>query len=207
MTKKLPFRYIAISSQAVCPVAITERVQQLDRLGVDAIQIRDKETTDREKYDWFEKINCTNSLLFVNGRADFTRLFNLAGVQRGTNAISSYKIRSIIGSKKYIGYSAHNLTELRNGCADDVDFILYSPIFPTESKPGLKKTDCHGLEGLKTACRQSTVPVFALGGVGPAKIKSCLQAGAFGAAGIRALFEPPDPQKNWSIISSFLRNK
>jgi thiamine-phosphate pyrophosphorylase len=204
METDLPFRYIAISSRKVCPEPLPQRIQRLDGLGVDCIQVRDKEVSDREKYNWFKQINCFSSLLFANSRADFVHLFNLDGLQRSGKAISAGKLKIITGEKVWIGCSAHNLTDLHNACCSGADFILYSPVFPTESKPELTRADCHGLEGLKQACIESDLPVFALGGIGPDEIKPCLEAGAWGAAGIRTLFQPEDPTENWDKISKAL---
>ncbi len=201
MESDLPFRYIAISSQQVCPEPLPQRIRRLDKLGVDCIQVRDKDVSDREKYNWFKQINCSSSLLFANSRADFVHLFNLHGLQRSGEAISAWKIKKITGEKVWIGCSAHNLTDLHNAGGGGADFVLYSPVFPTQSKPELTRDDCHGLEGLKQACTESELPVFALGGIGPDEIKHCLDAGAWGAAGIRALFQPEDPTENWNKIS------
>ncbi|MGM0381080.1 MAG: thiamine phosphate synthase [bacterium] len=202
---KLPFRYLAISDHNVCPEPIPRRINRLFKLGVPAIQLRDKHISDRRKFNWLKKINTENNTLLINSRADLARLFNLQGVHRAASAISADYIRKISEGNILIGFSTHSLGEIKNASFFQPDYLTFGPIWPTPSKPGLDSFDCAGAEGLEKACRISDIPVFALGGVDVDKISTCLEAGAYGTAGIRALFQPDNPQKNWQKIKKTIK--
>jgi thiamine-phosphate pyrophosphorylase len=81
-----------------------------------------------------------------------------------------------------ISVPCHNLEDIHLASREQVDLILFSPVFEKISGAGLAQ----GLEGLHLACvaAQGT-PVFALGGVTAANAQDCVAAGAAGIAGIR----------------------
>ena len=65
------------------------------------------------------------------------------------------------------------------------DFFVFSPVFDTPSKRGILAPS--GVTGLGQALGLcGTVPVVALGGVGPENVAACFRAGAHGIAAIRA---------------------
>ena len=86
-----------------------------------------------------------------------------------------------------IGRSIHGPRPEPSPGPTDIDYSCLAPIYPPatllpgEDKPAI------GLEGLRawTACRSD---ILALGGVGPAQARACLDAGAHGIAGIRLFF-------------------
>lgn len=84
------------------------------------------------------------------------------------------------------GISCHSLEELHKAQSQAFDYAFYSPIFKTKSHPEALPI---GLELLKKACEEISIPVFALGGVNEKNEISCLNAGAFGIAGIRMFME------------------
>lgn len=80
------------------------------------------------------------------------------------------------------GKACHSIDEVRAAAGAGFDYVLLSPIFPTQTHPEATPL---GLEALKSACRAVRIPVFALGGIGPDNLADCLQAGAHGIAAIR----------------------
>ena len=81
-----------------------------------------------------------------------------------------------------ISVPCHNLEDIHLASQEQVDLILFSPVFEKISGPALAQ----GLEGLRLACvAAERIPVFALGGVTAANAEDCVAAGAAGIAGIR----------------------
>ena len=82
--------------------------------------------------------------------------------------------------------SCHGGGALYRAAAAGVDTVLLAPVFVTESHP-----DARILGHLRFAVlvRQSRLPVFALGGVGPANIGRLAPTGAAGIAGIGAIID------------------
>lgn len=190
-----PFRYLAISDRTVCPDPIPRRVRRLLKMGVPAVQLRDKTLEDRTRFEWIQSLRADSDRLLVNSRADLAALGGLAGVHRAQHALPVPVLRSVMG-EGLVGVSTHSLPEARDAEARGADYVTFGPVFPT---PG-KTRSGPGLEGLERVCRKLEIPVLALGGVDPSRVSACLEAGARGAAGIRALFAPPDPEPAWSRI-------
>jgi thiamine-phosphate pyrophosphorylase len=103
-----------------------------------------------------------------------------------------------------LSISCHTPEEVQTAARNDVDLILFGPIFgksipipgapiPDTQEPAYRTvTPPIGLDALRSACtRAGRTPVLALGGVTPANTALCLQAGAAGIASIR-LFQQPD---------------
>lgn len=100
-----------------------------------------------------------------------------------------------------VGRSCHTAAELGDARRHEADYATISPVFPTTSKPGYGPA--LGVEGLASACRalvaddvgsaQATLPVIALGGVGPGRVGPCLGAGAAGVAVMGEVMRAADP--------------
>jgi thiamine-phosphate pyrophosphorylase len=87
-------------------------------------------------------------------------------------------------ASRIISVPCHSLEEIHVACEEQVDLILFSPVFEKLSV-GFSQP-AHGLEGLHLACAAARgIPVLALGGVTIGNASDCLAAGAAGVAGIR----------------------
>jgi thiamine monophosphate synthase len=89
-----------------------------------------------------------------------------------------------------LGISCHSLAELERAVGV-CDYATLSPIFPPRSKPHDARPTV-GLEGLAQACAAVDLPVLALGGIGASRAAACLEAGAWGIAGIGAFGDPAE---------------
>lgn len=89
-----------------------------------------------------------------------------------------------------LGYSVHHLIELPAPRRHAVDYVTYSPVFPTSSKPGHPGT---GTAALRRFVEQVRVPVLALGGITPNRVASCREAGAHGVAVLSGIMQADTP--------------
>ncbi len=78
-----------------------------------------------------------------------------------------------------IGQSCHSLQDILNAEKNGVDYVTLSPIFETASKPGYAPLGLHTLED---ACKQTPIPIIALGGLDNGQVKPCQKVGANGIA-------------------------
>ncbi len=207
MSQSLPFRFMAITEQTICPEPIPDRLNRLSELGIPAVQIRDKSIHDRTRYEWFRSVKRGGTLWFMNGRIDFALLEDLDGVHRPSNGVPLQEMNQIGGNKILYGQSTHSIAEAHRAFEQGADYILFGPIYPTASKPNLGTKDIPGLAGLEAVTEQLDGPILALGGITPDRVPACLDAGAYGVAGIRILFEPEDPRPNWKQIKNSLPKK
>ena len=87
-----------------------------------------------------------------------------------------------------IGCSIHNFDEAKKREAEGADFITYSPIYLTASKPGYGPAV--GVANLARLAKQVKLPIFALGGITPARVAACMEAGAAGIAVMSGVMSP-----------------
>lgn len=198
------FRYLAISDRSVCPEPVPRRIRRLMTMGVPAVQIRDKPVDDRTRFGWIQSLAPYSDRLVINSRADMAVLGNLAGVHRARDALDGGTLRSLMEERSLLGVSTHSRNEVREARRMGADYVTFGPIFPTPSKSEQPADQRPGLDGLHRVCEEFDLPVLALGGVTPSRVNACREAGAYGAAGIRALFAPEDPAESWATIRNAL---
>lgn len=164
---------------------LLEVIRDQMHLGVDFIQIREKDLSARELFEFTltvlevrdnEMRKHRPVKILVNSRADVA----LATGADGVHLPASAPQQTLPGLLVF--RSCHSLNEIR---AAKADLVTFSPVFESRGKgPPL------GLEMLKAAC-QLGKSVYALGGVTWDNAPQCVQAGAEGVAGIR-LFQDPE---------------
>jgi thiamine-phosphate pyrophosphorylase len=90
-----------------------------------------------------------------------------------------------------IGFSTHNLDQLRAALDEPADYFAIGPVFPTASK--VNADPVVGLEGVRAAralldSRGDRRPLVAIGGITPDTAPDVFRAGAASVAMISALF-------------------
>jgi thiamine-phosphate pyrophosphorylase len=163
---------------------LLETVRDQMHLGVDYIQIREKDLSARELFEFTlavlecraENRNPLPTRILVNSRFDIA----LAAGADGVHLPASAPIQTLPGL--IVARSCHSLQEV---AVANADFVTFGPVFDS---PG--KGTPVGLEQLRRACATGK-PVYALGGVNWDNATACREAGATGIAGIR-LFQDPE---------------
>lgn len=181
----LDFKLYAITDRHSCATTpLVDVVSELLDAGVNAIQLREKDLSDTELTQFARAIAelCRNyeAKLFINTNTQIALEVGAAGVHLPANAAPVDKIKAQTTDDFYIGCSVHSLDAAQKREVEGADFVTYSPIYPTASKPGYGPAV--GVEGLAKVIENVRLPVFALGGVTPARVKECLAAGASGVA-------------------------
>ncbi|HFE46499.1 MAG TPA: thiamine phosphate synthase [Nannocystis exedens] len=91
-------------------------------------------------------------------------------------------------SRACIGRSCHGHAA---GTHDLVDYTCVAPIYPPTTAQRSRVKSAIGLAPLRDWAAQPGARIFALGGVRPGNAEKCLQAGAWGLAGIGLFFGDP----------------
>jgi thiamine-phosphate pyrophosphorylase len=163
---------------------LLEVIRDQMHLGVDYIQIREKDLSARELFEFTlavlevrnETRNYLPTKILVNSRADVALAAGAEGVHLPTQAPEGTLPGLIVAR------SCHTVQQV---AAAKADFVTFGPVFAT---PG--KGPPVGIERLRQACSVGKA-VYALGGVNWDNAGECLAAGAQGIAGIR-LFQDPE---------------
>ncbi len=90
-----------------------------------------------------------------------------------------------IAKCKWLCASVHNETELAQANRIDVDFIMLSPVLPTQSHPGAPTL---GWDRFYALTEKARSPAFALGGMDSSQLTLAREKGAQGIAAITAFW-------------------
>lgn len=99
--------------------------------------------------------------------------------------------RGVLGKAALIGVSCHSLAEAKAAKRIGADYVTFSPVFLTESKPGYGPA--LGLAAFASMAQALDLPVVALGGIGAANAASARRSGAAGIAVMGSIMRAADP--------------
>lgn len=155
------------------------------------VQIREKSLPARVLYELttraVEITRGTKTRVLVNDRVDIALAAGADGVHLTARSLPADVVREICGPEFVIGVSTHSLAEARAAQAAGADFLVFGPIFDTESKRAFGAPQ--GLDKLREVTSAlGEFPVIAIGGITQENSPSVFAAGASGIAGI-SLFE------------------
>jgi thiamine-phosphate pyrophosphorylase len=162
--------------------------------GVQAVQLRERDLPVRELLVLAQEVRAVTAPrsvpLIVNDRVDLAIALDLDGVHLRANSLPVPVARRLVGASRFVGISTHSVEEVRQANRDGADYVVFGPVFDTPSKRSFGPP--LGLEALAEACRQSAIPVFAIGGVTGARVRDVRRAGAHGVAVIGAILDRAD---------------
>jgi thiamine-phosphate pyrophosphorylase len=189
MRLNLPITY-PITSGKSTPQTISDTLRFV-RAAVEAevvlLQIREKSLPARVLYELAtraaEITRGSKTRLLVNDRADIARAAGADGVHLTSQSLPAGVVRRTFGSEFLIGVSTHSLDEARAARDGGADFVVFGPIFETESKRGFGAPQ--GLDKLRQVADELRgFPVLAIGGISLENAGACFDAGASGVAAI-----------------------
>ena len=189
----LRFRLYAITDRDLCaPRTLYDTIHDLLDVGVSAIQLREKDLNDVEYIKLADPLcrlcHTYSAQLFINSRIEIAMSIGADGIHLPGDSASVEKVMEETNRRFIIGSSVHTLAEAKQRETEGADFITYSPIYPTLSKPDYGPAV--GVEGLRKVTEEVNIPVFALGGITPERVSECLDAGAYGVAVMSGVMSP-----------------
>lgn len=160
--------------------------------GVSLVQIREKSLSARVLYSLAERAAAltggTVTRLMINDRFDIARAAGADGVQLTERSLPTSVVRQTCGEDFLIGVSTHSLETALDAQAQGADFVVFGPVFETESKRVFGPPQ--GLEKLSEVTKAlAGFPVVAIGGITRENVLECFRVGAGGMAAIRMFNE------------------
>ena len=178
-------------------------VKQAINAGCKIIQYREKNKDTKEMIKEALKIKqlCKNKAIFiVNDRVDVALAVDADGVHLGQDDMDFETARKLLGEKRIIGLTAHNVKEAIKAEKKGANYIGLSPIFETATKKDAGKA-C-GVEMITKVKNEISIPVVAIGGINKENIHSVIKAGADAAVAISAVLTQDNVKKE---VADFIR--
>jgi thiamine-phosphate pyrophosphorylase len=175
--------------------------------GVEAIQLREKDLEGKELFNLAEKARtlCARyrAAFFINDRIDVALAVDADGVQLARTSLPIETARQLLGSNRTIGASTHSLEEVREAERSGADFVLFGPVYFTPSKAAFGLPQ--GVVALQKIVENTTLPVYAIGGIKPENVEEVMATGAWGISLISAVLTAPDPRQTSAVMKKMLR--
>ena len=119
--------------------------------------------------------------VLISSRVDITLAAKAAGVNLPERDILVSDARRLL-RQRLIGRSVHSVEAAMHAQSDGADFVIFGPMWASESHPGVVPV---GVEALSRVAHALRIPALAIGGVTEERIAECHAAGAAGYAAIR----------------------
>ena len=190
--------------------AMAKFARELVKGGVRLIQYRNKMGNTREMLEQARAIRKAvgrKALLIFNDRADLCLAAGFDGVHVGQEDLSPAAARRIIGKRRILGVSTHNVRQVREADGSSADYIAIGPVFPTKSKA--KPDPVVGLAGVQAARRATRKTLVAIGGITRANCRAVIGVTGGAVADAVAVLSGllGSPRKSAEEFGKLLRNK
>ncbi len=165
------------------------RLQAALDSGIRLLQFRPRTELSEQAYaDLVEQaVNLSRrcgARVLLNTSIDEFEKHDADGLHMNSDVLMACEQRPI-GEDKWLSASVHNEAELAQANNIGVDFIMLSPVLPTQSHPGAPTL---GWDRFYALTEKSFSPVFALGGMDASHLEQAREKGAQGIAAITAFW-------------------
>jgi thiamine-phosphate pyrophosphorylase len=185
--------YYLVTDSNLSKKGVLSDIENALRAGCKIIQYREKNKSTKDMIEEAKKIKqkCKGRAIFlINDRIDVALAVDSDGVHIGQDDFPFETARKILGNKKIIGLTVHNLEEAINAEKIGADYIGLSPIFQTDTKKDAGSA-C-GVEMITTVKRKINLPIVAIGGINKENVCKVIKAGADSAVAISAVVSSDD---------------
>ncbi|CAL8998120.1 unnamed protein product [Prunus brigantina] len=173
--------------------SISDAVKAAVQGGATIVQLREK---DIETRDFVEAAKSCLQIcrahgvpLLINDRIDVALACDADGVHIGQSDMPARTARALLGPEKIIGVSCKTPEQAEQAWIAGADYIGCGGVYPTNTKANNLTV---GLDGLKTVCLASKLPVVAIGGIKVSNACSVMEIGVpnlKGVAVVSAIFD------------------
>jgi thiamine-phosphate pyrophosphorylase len=187
--------YVLVGTD-LCSAPLKTTVREAMAGGAQIIQLREKKSDDRgllalarEVRQWTRQAGV---MFVLNDRPDLARLCDADGVHLGQNDVPVREARRILGPGAVIGVSTHTLPQLQQAILDGASYVGVGPVFASSTKDF---GELAGLDYLRQALAETSLPAFAIGGITIDKLSAIVAAGGRRIAVSGAICQAQDPRE------------
>lgn len=196
-------RVYPITDKKISGLSHAEQVARLSDRGATLVQLREKLASPKEFLAEAEaalKVARARGVrIIINDRVDIALTVGADGVHLGQDDLPPAAARSLLGPNAIIGFSTHNLDQVRLAVQLPIDYLAIGPIFPTSTKESTNPAV--GLEGLAWVKQLAGhLPLVAIGGITSEKSGLVLKTGASACAVISDLWRADLENANKSAV-------
>ena len=170
---------IAVTDRKLCAGDFTEQVGKIASLHPAGLILREKDLSDEEyttmAFCIQEICRRENVPFFVHGRLSSARQIGCRNLHLPLQTLQQ------LGGKPadidILSVSCHSRKDVMQAVKQGADRIILGTIYETGCKPGLAGK---GPAFVREICRETSLPVYAIGGIKPSNLREVMEAGAAG---------------------------
>jgi thiamine-phosphate pyrophosphorylase len=192
-----PDTYLVTDAGLSAGRSTVEIVEAAIEGGIDAVQLREKERSARERYELGQDLrDLTREAgvpLIVNDRLDLAAAVDADGVHLGDDDLPVSVAREQLGEDAVIGRSVSTVDAAEDAAAAGADYFGVGAVYSTSSKDTDPEQSEIGLDRVRAIDEAVDVPFVGIGGITPENAADVVAAGADGVAVISAITAADDP--------------
>ncbi|WP_017414888.1 thiamine phosphate synthase [Clostridium tunisiense] len=195
--------YVITNRKLITKGRLSEVAEAAAKGGAEVIILREKDLGFYQllpiALDIKERIKSTKCKLIINSNIEVAREVKAHGI----HCSYDYFITEAPKFPGEIGVSIHSIEEATKAEKMGASYILASPIFETQCKPGVEPK---GIAFIKAIKKVVKIPVIALGGINLENGKEVMEAGAHGLAVMSAIMAAKEPNEVACRFKEILRS-
>jgi thiamine-phosphate pyrophosphorylase len=157
---------------------------QLIPEGSDILRLAEDLSSLTEQYD---------VPFLVNGNLQLAKEVGADGLHLDEYDVTPSEVKQVLGKQCIVGYTlGGNLEKLKWAETVGANYVSFCSVFPTSSAA---QCDIVPIETIRAAKFQTTLPIFAAGGINLNNAERVLKAGVNGIAVTSALLKAKDPEQ------------
>ncbi|WP_246981768.1 thiamine phosphate synthase [Halorientalis marina] len=192
-----PDTYLVTDAGLSAGRSTVEIVEAAIEGGIDAVQLREKGRSARERYELGQDLrDLTREAgvpLIVNDRLDLAAAVDADGVHLGDDDLPISVAREQLGADAVIGRSVSTVDAAEDAAAAGADYFGVGAVYSTSSKDTDPEQSEIGLDRVRAIDEAVDVPFVGIGGITPENAADVVAAGADGVAVISAITAADDP--------------
>ncbi len=177
-----PLLYALLDTGLVEAQGMEAEALRLVEGGVDCLQLRAKELSPRELYHLacgvHSAIQGRGVPLILNDRVDVALAAGLEGAHVGSEDLPPDLARKVLGPSAILGVTAHDGEEAAR-VGEAADYIGFGAVHPTQTRP---ESRVCGVAALTRVAAGTSLPVIAIGGIGPQNVEGLRDSHIAGVA-------------------------
>lgn len=185
----LPSVYGITQASRIGVEASLRQIEQALHQGLRLIQIREKKMDERALQAFAERViylaQRAGAHVLINADVELSKKLGADGVHLTSSQLMNLSQRPDT-KHGWCGASCHNIEELYQAAALEIDFVVLGPVLPTLSH---METSPLGWQKFAALIRDFSLPVYALGGLGKEDLATAQELGAQGVAMIRGVVD------------------
>lgn len=182
--------YVITDAKLMRVKSFKTKLRQALKGGAKVVQYRDKSAHHELRWQQAQQMVdlCKEykAISIINDDVELAKVVGADGVHIGIEDGTLLDVRQQLGPDKIIGVSCYaDLKRAIQSVKDSADYVAFGSIFPSLTKTQAKVA---GLDVLRQAKQELTVPVVAIGGISLDNLSSVIASGADSIAVVSAVF-------------------